>query len=565
MKKIIALLLALVTLLSLVACNTVPQETTGPKASQPVETKPQETTEAPPPEPVKITLYPLTAATMSGQIGGWLGDFLLEHGLIVEILAHSAEKLAALIASEELPDIMYVPKSYGAKLELAESGLIKDLEPYLDQMPHIAENEMMQFAMNYAKEYVSGGTLNMLPMQVGPGAASSTTTAAVKLNWDVYQKIGAPTFNNLEELIPILKKMQEAYPQTEAGDKTYGMHLFAGSDSSYFYGILNVLAVMGYGYDELKYGIETNNMNNTYDYILDDDSAYKYALKYFNTLMREGLIDPASISTERSVQNAKIEAGAALAGWLGVPGYEKDGYYPVWFKDYKLASGGGGFPYGSGHYVVVSEKTQNLDAVLKFLDMSADPEMVRVFCSGPEGEMWTHNDKGELILTEKGEALWLKGETVEVKGQQYVYFNSPWLLHPNFIAADGQAANVASSKMFADLRNASEGQAAWAKHYGYKDFIEMIKDKGNLVPKYGVNAAEFTEAITDDQNLIISAAKDIIVNASWKMVYAESDEEFEKIWANAVKECDELGFKMIYAWRASCLKLGIKTVESLEG
>lgn len=153
MKKLIALLLAFVMLGSLVACNTEKPVETQPKETQgstkPVETQPKETEPAPI-EPTKITIYPLSAGTMSGEIGGWLGEYLLkEHGLIVEFLAHDADKLAALIASEELPNIMYVPASYGAKLELAESGLIKDLEPYMDKMPHIAENATLMTAVNY--------------------------------------------------------------------------------------------------------------------------------------------------------------------------------------------------------------------------------------------------------------------------------------------------------------------------------------------------------------------------------------------------------------------------------
>lgn len=41
--------------------------------------------------------------------------------------------------------------------------------------------------------------------------------------------------------------------------------------------------------------------------------------------------------------------------------------------------------------------------------------------------------------------------------------------------------------------------------------------------------------------LTIDALRDVVVNASWKMVYAESDEEFESLWTQMVKDCEDLG------------------------
>ena len=403
----------------------------------------------------------------------------------------------------------------------------------------------------------------MIPLQVGPTAYGTNTSSAVRLNWEVYEKIGAPEFDTLEELIPILKQMQAAYPTSPSGEKTYAMHLYTGSDTSYFYGIAGYYFVNGYHLDFLKYGVEADGKTETFNYIMNDDSAYKAGLKFYNQLYREGLLDPNSINVDSATQKAKIADGGAVATWNAIHGDAGKGYYPVYYKNLSSTIATGGFPYGSGHYLVVSEKTENLDACLRFLDMAADPESARILYNGPQGELWDYDENGNLILTEKGTALWVNGETVFVGDQQYTAFNTAWILHPNYLHADGECVNVPSGKLYQDTMNNSDGQKKWAEHYGYPNIRVMIEEKGNVAGKYGEIATKFAAAPNDDQNLIIGAAKDIIVNASWKMVYAESDADFEAIWAQAVKDCEELGFRAIYDWRVAELNNGFKIADSL--
>ena len=156
MKKFVALLLALVMLFSLAACNKAPaddtkapaqaDDTKAPEQTDPIETEP--------PEPVKITLFPANANVMSGVIGGWIGEFLAEHGIILEIMAYSEDKLNAILAGGDLPDIMYLPNSVDFKT-LSESGMFMDMEPYLDQMPAITSNDTYMAAIDYTKQFVT--------------------------------------------------------------------------------------------------------------------------------------------------------------------------------------------------------------------------------------------------------------------------------------------------------------------------------------------------------------------------------------------------------------------------
>ena len=223
MKKMLSLLLALVMVLSMAAC--VPADQQGDVGANG--------------EPVTITMYPLNANLQSGTVGGWLGEYLLSKGIILEIWPYSDEKFTAMVTGGQLPDILYIPVEADVAA-LSDSGLLMDLGPYLDKMPHL-NTEPQKVAQNYIKEFVTDDVLNVLPLNVGNtgvAAAIDTERNAVKLHWETYTSIGAPEINTWDDLINVLKQMKEAYPKSPQGEETYGARLYA-NDGTFFYSIAN--------------------------------------------------------------------------------------------------------------------------------------------------------------------------------------------------------------------------------------------------------------------------------------------------------------------------------------
>ena len=78
------------------------------------------------------------------------------------------------------------------------------------------------------------------------------------------------------------------------------------------------------------------------------------------------------------------------------------------------------------------------------------------------------------------------------------------------------------------------------------------------------DATSFLEAPSDSQQLTISALTDIIVNDAWKMIYAESDADFQAIWDNMVSEAEELGAKDLYNWCCENIDNAIQIRDSLK-
>lgn len=541
MKKLLTLLLAVVMLMSMAAC--APEQAAGT-----------------PDDPVTITLYPINANLQSGTVDGWLGEYLLSKGIILEIWPYSDEKFTAMTTSGQLPDILYVPSKADTKA-LSESNLLLDLSSYMDRMPHIKENAEIQNAIAYAKEYVSAGRTNMIPLRIGEATETiDTERAAVKLYWEAYETIGCPAINTWDDLIDVLKQMKEVYPKNELGDETYGARLFA-NDGSYFYSIYNWYVVNGIDVSELPYFVEANAATESFKYILDDDSQYKAGLKFFNKMFREGLVDPDSMTSTRAQQQANVTAGAALAGWAGAPGWEQYGYYPVYIGESVSIRNETGYPFGNSGYLAVSAATENVEACLKLLDMFANPDDLITISCGPKGQLWDVDANGKGYVTDKGYRYWTHGDTVKINGEDFELFNTQYFLNTGAMTSYDIPWSVGGCWELVEYNASTDLMESWKKTYpGYSGFREMLleKDQFENAPFFA-NASQFAAATDDAQKLVMNAAKSEIVTASWKMIYAKTDAEFEQIWDAAVAKCEEAGIKAIYDWRVAEMQKAINT------
>ncbi len=98
-----------------------------------------------------ISLYPANGSLSSGVVSGYLGDFFASKGLEVEVWAYSDEKTNAILASSDLPDIMYVTAE---NLQIMiDSGMVLKLDEYIDQMPHVKADEEILVSLEYVMDF----------------------------------------------------------------------------------------------------------------------------------------------------------------------------------------------------------------------------------------------------------------------------------------------------------------------------------------------------------------------------------------------------------------------------
>lgn len=569
-KRIISMLLTLAMVGGLAACGEgkpAAQESTPTTAESTVSSETAESSsEAEVKEPVTITLMPSNANLTSGVVGGWAGEYLAEHGIILEVWAYSEDKVNAIMASGDYPDVMYFPNKTDFNV-LAEEGLLLDLNEYMDKLPEVTQDDELKVAVSYVDKYVidESDKLAVLPTIVGAANAKMNTGGrALSINWELYEQIGSPKVNSWEDMIDVFKKMQETWPVSDTGVKTYAMHLYGGADKDYFKGADNILLLSGYTCDWLKWFLVGNTQTGEYEYMLEDDGIYKYAIRYYNTLYREGLLDPDSITYDRKTVISIVDTeGSTLAGWPNVPAYEKKGFMPLYFDGMRVVNNKQIKTYGGNNFIGISSKCENVDAALELLNLLADPDCARVLKCGPEGELWEYNAAGEAVVTEKGKAYFVNGENVTIGNEMFAPINTQTISNVGKMASDGKQIQISGWPEITSATNATETVSKWMEHYNTSDFKELLGEDYVTV-SFDQELTSFVEQPSEEDELLFAAAKDIIVDASWKMVYAESDAEFEKIWDDAVAECEKLGVKKLTESRIEALAKAVEVRDELK-
>lgn len=554
MKKLVSLFTALVMLLGMCSFATAEEQTLA-----------------------TVTVYPPDATVASGNPPSYINRWFNEMGLDVQVWAYSAEKTNAILASGDLPDVMYV--TYKDLQTMIESNMILNLEEHLEKMPHVTADPVIMTAVNYVRRFRSAGTNQLwaIPALINVQAESTDTGRnAVKVRWDVYHAIGAPEVKDVYDLIPLMKQMMEYMPTAEDGTKTWGTCLNSGTDSLYWRSIELWYKWHGYEMDNLQYLLETDMFNGKYTSILEAgrESMYYKGLKFFNTCYREGVLDPDSINNDRNTQKAKVETSNAIMIPAGsTPGWQWN-YLPIHLEGQKLYAENWGSPYGGDMFFVINPKTTNIDACLKFIDTMADADFYyRIYNGTEDMGMWYTGEDGYVYPTERGfdrvvnpteeNGLFTTGEEPNM-----------WLDRPvrsfthslSYIGPDGprQARGMALWTEIAEALNQSEKNTQWMERFGFKNFTELLKaEDAYMLTSPLTSVASFCNPVDEWTQLTLDALRDVMVTGSWKMVYAENDEEFEAIWDQMMKDCNDLGGADIVSTRLDDLAKAKEIKDSL--
>lgn len=575
MKKIVALLLAVVMMLGLLAgCAPADDEPSASRKPKPSDGTPVNKEDLP-----VLDVYPYTALS-AGVDTSFRSDVYADNGFQVNIWAWSAEKTNSILTSGNLPDIMYV--EVGDTLDtLIETGKILNLEDYLEDLSNLNDNPMMQDSLDYLRSAASAGTGSVYGLPVGIGVYSGTfdhlnpvAGNILKLKWEAYEKIGSPEIKDYWQLLDVMEDMLEAMPTHPDGTKMYGTILNSGTDSAYWGCMTYWFAQQGYMYNNLKFLLELDMEDSTMSSILEDNSMYYQGLKWYNAAMRRGLIDPDSINTDIATQATKVDNGYAMVPMGHLPGYPGGGYYPYLIEGTTLYYPGA--TYIANRVMVINAETEYLEECLAYLNMMCSVDQAFELMNGPEGDLWERNSDGAIVYTEKYQAWLDEGKPINgypmSDGAEY----SPTLNLPSvhlggeptsYKNADGGDVNVSLG-----LKEASasfmetDAFKAWQEDSGYDTPREMIQDVGYIsLPDYD-QFKGYLSTKPEDELLVLtqSALKEIVCTASWKMVYAKTDAEFEALWDKMVSDCIASGAQELIEWRLEDVKEAREEWESMK-
>lgn len=513
-------------------------------------------------------------ANYQGIQSGWFAKivkdkFNMELNIIAPNVAGGGETLfKTRSAAGNLGDLVLIGAENGRLNNTAKAGLLLDLTDKVASKQNLSNYPK---ALEMSKGLVEDGKLYAIPSQVSKQKATEPAegldlTYGPYIRWDYYTDMGSPELKTMDDLLPLLKSMQEKYPKSDSGKKTYAFSFFKDWDDNMMTFGKNILACI-YGYDENGFQLLSADGATTQS-IIDENSYYIKGLKYLYKANQMGLVDPDSTTQNSDTLTAKYKDGQILYSawpWLAQPAYNTNahrakgkGFMIAPVQDLKIFSYG--FTPGNKFVIGIGSKAKDPDRMLDFIDWLYSSEGVELSCSqtssscGPKGLTWETKD-GKPVLTEFGKSVFA-GETVNVPAE---YGTGTWkdgVSALNFQAVQttdtdpniGAAYNYTMWESYlAD--NKTPLDTSWQTAMKATTTIDYLRQHSSFTVAPGntyVPAAAGTDIDT-----LRNQCKAIIVQDSWKMIFAKNDAEFSSFLNHMQTTVKGLGYDKVLAFDQS--------------
>lgn len=390
------------------------------------------------------------------------------------------------------------------------------------------------------------------------------------VRWDAYKTAGYPQMKTLEDWLPVMKQLQKLIPKSDSGEKTYAISLFKDWDGNMMMCAKNYTSF--YGYNELGFVLIKADGSDVQD-ILDKKGQYVRALRFLFTANQEGLVDPESILQNYDTLSDKYRDGQILTSiwsWQGRDMYNNEtdpakgkthkelgkGFFPAMIEDAKCYSNGC-YSQGNAKLVIaIGSQAKDPKRLADFIDWLYSPEGMEIAgqsigSAGPKGLTWELKD-GKPVYTEFGMRA-LPGNDVPVPEE---WGGGPWkdgICALNFKALSPVDIDPITKEPYMTLMwssvlelNQTKIDLDWQKYAdGAKTSIEFLKSKGALAVAPGTSyiAPEETSDITTLRN----QCKAVIIDRSWKMVFAENETEFNSLLKDMQETVNGLGYADVLA------------------
>ncbi|WP_353082802.1 hypothetical protein [Tessaracoccus lapidicaptus] len=561
-RKVAAFVVAPVIALSALAGCGPDQEGTQPSSSAAANGEfPSEWSEE-----ITIDVFAGLANAM-GEQPGWFAKivkdkFNMKLNIIAPNVAGGGDTLYnTRVAAGDLGDLIVTDK--GKKLdELVDGGLLLDVSEYYPAMSNAAKYDEAITRLNEGKDGTYAFPTQVSSLKATDPSEGIDPTFGPFVRWDYYAELGYPEVGTLEDLLPVLKQMQDAHPTAENGKKVYGLSLFKDWDGNMMNNAKQPTTF--YGYDEVGMVLAKAD-GSDYQSIIDDDSQYVRSLKFFYEANQMGLLDPESTTQNYDTLFSKYQNGQVLFSWWPWQGQSAfnttenmaagEGFMLAPVEDLKVFSYGAE-PFGGKQVLAVGSEAEDPERVAAFIDWLYSPEGTysnnsqTMGAAGPKGLTWDLNDEGKPELTEFGmKALAGGGADVPAEWGGGTYQDGASWLNTTLVLpidTDPETGAAFSYKMWETYQEATSNPLYedWSAKMGdAPTTMDYLRDNDKLMVAPG---ASFTApADSSEIETLRNQVKAIIVQESWKMSFASSEAEFDSLLAGMQETVKGLGYDKV--------------------
>lgn len=511
-------------------------------------------------EPITLTVFS-QLANYSGEQAGWSADILKEKfNVVLNIVPDLNGTYQTRMEAGDLGDIVIFGSNDDQYLNAVDAGLLYDwnednlLEEY---GPYIAENMQNALEQNAT---LSGGTT----YGFGHAVASSSEDHQSffytwDIRWDLYKQLGYPEVKTLGDLVEVFKQMKEICPTDDNGNPTYAASLWPDWDGDMVMYVKST-ATAFYGYDELGLGLYDPATGNYYP-CLDENGPYLEALKFYNQLYQNDLLDPDSMTATYDSSNEKVQAGGtffSIFNYSGCLAYNTEEHVAEGKMMCSLVpSEASPIVYGmdtlGGNRIwAIGAKTEYPELCMEIINYLSTPEGRLTMEYGPQGVCWDYDEEGNTYFTELGAKCHADVETsMEGTGYNGTFHDGQLQVNNITWALDAINPDSNGERYNCDFWASNQTEAGSDIEQDWRDFTGCdTTDEYMESGKYTVApASAFTNSAKDDEfKTKWTQTTNCIVTYSWNAIYAESDEEFDQIVAEMIQKANEYYYEECIEW-----------------
>lgn len=509
-------------------------------------------------------------ANYQGIQSGWFAKivkdrFNMELNIIAPNVAGGGDTLYEIrSAAGDLGDLIILDSSSGKLQDAVTAGILMDMSELLEGKD-IMQYEMAIKALN--EGVGDDNSIYAIPSSVSNNTPLTSSEAlelsyGTYVRWDLYEQLGYPKMETLEDLLPVLDQMQELEPYSDSGKPTYAFSFFKDWDGNLMNAAKQPACL--YGYDESGFVLARAD-GTDYQSIIDSNSLYVRSLKLFFEANQLGLVDPESPIQNYETVFQKYVDGQILFSiwpWLGQSAYntlsnkeQGKGFMLAPVEDMEIYSYGC-IPEGNQKTVIgIGSNAEDPQRLADFIDWLYSPEGIMMNgaqmsggTAGPEGLTWEMTEAGP-VLTEFGIQALMNGEAQvpeEWGGGIWSEGGSALNYKPVTqceLSPDGYAYAFELWDSVRDME-ATVLDLAWREYMQADSTMDYLEQHGMIVVAAGHPGSIATEST--DISTMRSQCRTIIVDYSWQMIFAESEEEFYRLLNEMQTKAVSLGYNTVY-------------------
>ncbi len=465
-----------------------------------------------------------------------------------------------MLASGDVADVNLV--FHSAEPQILKGGLALPLD---DLMAKYGKNYVKLHgpAVEALRKYHSDGTGKLFfwsyacaektPMK------SEYPIVGMYVRWDLYKELGYPAVTDYDGVLALMKKMQDAHPQTEDGKKVWGFSYWTdwGGFWAWYFPLIVTEGMINF--TDYYLMSQDGTMRNPFT---DPDSPVWKNVKWLNKAYKMGLLDPDFATQSYANYTDKIHAGQYLMTWVTGQPQDANSYY----ADNGHPERGFGLLLGPAPYVARSERTSAIlgwserpwigkdckvaDRVVRLLDFGADYDGSRILHSGIKDLQWdivdgapkAKEDVTQLFKTDKY-APWKTG----IGPYGYWAGFNVGVKHPK----DGVTLDVQKDPRYYQMLPIEKDYVAFHKVKTVGEAMDKFISAGKVKDAfYDYGIGTFMPVVPDNLHAINMKAEQYMTREMSKALFAATDAEFDAQKAKMIAEVKSYGYADAAKWMA---------------